>query len=172
MVPAISTGAHQRCWVHLLRDLSQLRTDHQNDVSVITWCVGVKNLYYLARELATTATSDADRQQAVTRLVEMTRQFGVMYALTDHPCRPLAKRILRHIDELFLFVSQPDLAPDNNLAERALRALVVQHKISGGSRSKQGSQTTMRLASFFQTWLARGLNPPYQCWQLLGYHPA
>ena len=101
----------------------------------------------------------------------MARQFGLMYAQSNHPCRALAKRLLRHKDELFQFVRYPGLSANNNLAERALRSLVVQRKVSGGSRSQQGSQTSMRLASLFQTWLARGLNPLHECWRLLGCHP-
>lgn len=167
----IYPGRHQRCWVHLLRDLSELRTEHPDDVSVVTWCVGVKNLYYSAREVADTSHTEAERQANVARLVEMIRQFGLMYAQSDHPCRALAKRLLRHMDELFLFVQYPDLSANNNLAERSLRSLVVQRKISGGSRTKRGSDNTMRLATLFQTWLARGLNPLHECWRLLGYYP-
>lgn len=167
----IYPGRHQRCWVHLLRDLSELRAEHPDDVSVVTWCVGVKNLYHSAREVADTPQTEAERQANVARLVEMIRQFGLMYAQSDHPCRALAKRLLRHMDELFLFVQYPDLSANNNLAERSLRSLVVQRKISGGSRTKQGSDNTMRLATLFQTWLARGLNPLHECWRLLGYHP-
>jgi transposase len=165
-------GRHQRCWVHLLRDLSQLRQAQADDPATVAWCVGVKNLYYLAQEMASTAQADDVRQANVARLMEMTRQLGLLYAQRDHPCRALAKRLLRHMDELFLFVRYPGLSADNNLAERALRSLVVQRKVSGGSRTPRGSQTCMRLASLFQTWLARGLNPLHQCWRLLGYQPS
>lgn len=167
----IYAGRHQRCWVHLLRDLAQLREEQTDDISVVVWCLGVKKLYYLARNLASESHSENERQEYVARLVEMTRQFGLMYAQSDHPCRALAKRLLRHMDELFLFVQYPGLSPDNNLAERSLRPLVVHRKISGGSRSRQGSITNMQLASLFHTWLARGLNPLHECWRLLGYYP-
>ena len=46
------------------------------------------------------------------------------------------------------------------LAERSLRPLVVSRKISGGTRSEQGTGTKMTLASLFGTWRAQGLNPP------------
>jgi hypothetical protein len=165
------SGQHQRCWVHLLRDLSQLREEHPADAAVVAWCVGVKNLYHQAQETAGAVQSDTARKASVARLAEMARQFGLMYAQSNHPCRALAKRLLRHKDELFQFVRYPGLSANNNLAERALRSLVVQRKVSGGSRSQQGSQTSMRLASLFQTWLARGLNPLHECWRLLGCHP-
>ncbi|MCA9987965.1 MAG: IS66 family transposase [Anaerolineales bacterium] len=165
-------GRHQRCWVHLLRDLATLREEQWDDAAIVAWCVGVKNLYHEARQLAQADLSAADRQAMVTHLVEMTRQFGLLYAQEAHACRPLAKRLIRHMTELYQFVSQPTLSADNNLAERALRPLVVQRKVSGGSRSALGSQTQMQLATLFQTWLARGLNPLLECWRLLGYEPA
>ena len=146
----IYPGRHQRCWVHLLRDLAELREAHAEDVETIAWCIGVKNLYFLAVELAEQAQSASERRQSVTRLVEMTRQFGLIYTQCDHPCQALAKRLLRHMDELFLFVQYPGLSANNNLAERTLRPLVIQRKISGGSRTKLGSLTSMRLATLFQ----------------------
>lgn len=36
-------------------------------------------------------------------------------------------------------------------------------KTSGGTRSPQGSQTRMTLASVFATFKARGLNPYHEC---------
>lgn len=172
----IYLGRHQRYWVHLLRDLSELRKEHPENGEIVAWCVGVKNLYYLAQEMMLNpGCEDDEPQTAAEQLTSLTNKIhlmGMMYAtIPEHPCRALAKRLLRHIDELFLFVIHPHLAADNNLAERSLRSLVVQRKISGGSRSSKGSQTTMRLASLFQTWVARGLSPLYECWRLLGYQP-
>ena len=75
----------------------------------------------------------------------------------------MAKRLLRHQDELFQFVLLPGLPADNNLAERSLRPLVIMRKISGGTRSPAGSQTRLTLASLFATWRARQLNPFGEC---------
>ncbi|MFN8568140.1 MAG: transposase [Kouleothrix sp.] len=55
------------------------------------------------------------------------------------------------------------LSASNNLAERSIRPLVVCRKISGGSRSKEGTKTRMGLASLFETWQARKLNPFDEC---------
>ena len=40
-------------------------------------------------------------------------------------------------------------------------------KISGGTRSPEGSVVRTRLASLFATWQARGLNPFTTCLALL-----
>ena len=79
----------------------------------------------------------------------------------------LCRRIERHIRELFVFVAEPDVPADNNAAERSLRHLVISRKISGGTRSEQGTESKMTLASIFGTWRAQGLNPLAACRQLL-----
>ena len=55
----------------------------------------------------------------------------------------------------------------NNGAERSLRHLVVSRKVGGGTRSEQGAERKMTLASIFGTWRAQGLNPLVACRQLL-----
>ncbi len=103
-------------------------------------------------------------------LVEGSHALGLEYAqLKDHPCQALAKRLLRHEEELFQYVLVPGLSSDNNLAERGVRPLVVVRKISGGSRSERGSRTRMSLSSLFQSWVAKGLEPLAECRKLMGY---
>ncbi len=83
------------------------------------------------------------------------------------PQRLLCQRMARHLAELFVFVADPAVPPTNNAAERSLRHLVVSRKISGGTRSGEGSATKMTLASVFGTWRAQGLNPFAECRRLL-----
>ena len=52
----------------------------------------------------------------------------------------LANRIQRHWREWFTFLDHPELKPDNNDAERALRPVVVHRKVTGGARSDWGAQ--------------------------------
>jgi hypothetical protein len=162
------SGAHQRCWVHLLRDLHELRERNANDGTVVAWALAVKEQYQRAQEAVVRSQTTQDRQVFYDLLVTRIRELALPYAQAEHPCRPLAKRLLRHEDELFQFVLHPQVPSHNNLAERALRSLVVQRKISGGSRSPEGSKTRMALASLFETWNARQLNPLVQCWHELG----
>ena len=55
----------------------------------------------------------------------------------------------------------------NNAAERRRRHLVVSRKVGGGTRSEQGTERNMTLASIFGTWRAQVLNPLAACRQLL-----
>jgi transposase len=158
-------GRHQRCWAHLLRDLHALKTDHPTELTVVIWAKAVKEVYLLAQAWL---EEGRDRQATYREAVLLIHALGEQFAQAKgHPCQALAKRLLRHEDELFVFVRQPEVPTTNNLAERSLRPLVIARKISGGSRSDQGSQTRMTLTSLFQTWQAQGLNPLHECLRLL-----
>jgi transposase len=163
-------GKHQRCWTHLLRDLHELKHDHPQDDEVMIWAQAVRACYDDAQAwlAAEEHPALAGREALYVELTSRTHALGLMYAKAyDHPCCALAKRLLRHEDELFQFVLIDGLSADNNLAERSIRPLVVIRKISGGSRSAEGTKTRMGLASLFETWHARKLNPFDECLKLL-----
>ena len=156
--------------MHLLRDLRALKEQHEQDAVVVDWAQDVRALYDDAQQWlhAHPAPSAAAREQEYVVLVSQAHALGLRYAqVKAHPCQALAKRLLRHEDELFQFVLIAGLSADNNLAERSIRPLVVIRKISGGSRSAEGTKTRMALASLFATWQARGLNPFEACLKLL-----
>lgn len=163
-------GKHQRCWAHLLRDLHDLKEQHPDQPRVLAWARAVRRLYTCAQGFlhATDPPTVAQRERYAARLVAISHRLGLRYAQAKgHPCKALAKRLLRHEAELFQFVLIPGLSPDNNLAERRIRPLAVARKISGGTRSPEGSATRMALYSLFATWQARGLNPFAACLALL-----
>jgi hypothetical protein len=166
----VYAGKHQRCWVHLLRDLHALKAQQADDPDVVAWAQQVRALYDDAQSWlhAHAQPSQAAREQCYVALVARAHALGLAYArVKQHACRALAKRLLRHEDELFQFVLVDGLSADNTLAERSIRPLVVIRKISGGSRSAEGTKTRMALASLFETWQARGLNPFDECLKLL-----
>jgi hypothetical protein len=159
-------GLHQRCWTHLLRDLHALKEEHAARDEVVQWAQQVRQVYDDAKlwlDAHPQATAEQRRQQ-YDALYQRAWQLGQQYAFEGaHPCWALAKRLLRHQEELFLFVLVPGLPADNNLAERSIRPVVIMRKISGGSRSAEGSKTRLTLASLLGTWQARGLNPFSEC---------
>jgi transposase len=163
-------GKHQRCWAHLLRDLHALKEAPAAEQEVQAWAQAVQTTYDAAQAwLAAHAHAPpAEREAQYVTLTGQTHALGLRYARTGaHACQALAKRLLRHEDELFQFVLIEGLSADNNLAERAIRPLVVIRKVSGGSRSGAGTKTRMALASLFHTWQARGQNGFDQCLALL-----
>jgi transposase len=162
-------GEHQRCWVHFLRDLHELKSEHSQEKAVLEWAQAVRDLYEEGQKWLEQARSPSqgEREAKYVELVSRVHALGLEYASLKHPCQALCKRILRHEDELFQYVLVAGVPADNNLAERSIRPLVVIRKISGGSRSREGTQTRMALASLLGTWQARGWNPFTECFKLL-----
>ncbi len=147
----IYPGKHQRCWVHLLRDLHKLKLKemYPADETVHQWAASLRQLYDEGQSLLKAASEPGAilRGEKYIELVQRSHTLGREYAQRkDHPCQALAKRLLRHEEELFQFVLVPGLSADNNLAERGVRPLVVVRKISGGSRTERGSKTRMSLS--------------------------
>lgn len=176
---------HQRCWVHLLRDLRQLNIDQATQAmsaaqhpdqnpelcaALLVWTDAVVQTYRDGKTLAERASppTPAERTTQRDKLVQRVEQLGLKWAKhKGHPAQALCKRLLRHADELFEFVVQPGLAPDNNLAERSIRPLVIARKVSGGTRSARGSNTRMDLQTLFATWTAQGKSALDACRAML-----
>jgi hypothetical protein len=161
-------GVKQKCWAHLLRDVHDLRVAHAADAAVQTWAAGVGDVYRraVAWKQEHPSAGEAARQQAETAFMrELQAVYGSSTAAA--PQRVLSARMAKHLHELFVFVREPDVPPDNNIAERALRHVVTSRKISGGTRSAMGSATKMTLASLFGTWRLQGTNPFHACRALL-----
>ena len=142
------------------------RDSYPKDAALARWAAAVHQLYVAAK--ACNHHEPWHRRVAQLawerKLLAICRPFlSDPLAVQDKPCR----RIERHIQELFVFVAEPAVPSDNNPAERSRRHLVISRKVSGGTRSEQGTERKMTLASTFGTWRAQGLNPLAACRQLL-----
>ena len=71
-----------------------------------------------------------------------------------------AGKLLRSLrdkaEQWWYFLDHPEVPPDNNLAERALRLAVTKRKVSGGSRSMDRFAQTADLLSVVQTCRRQG----------------
>ena len=79
----------------------------------------------------------------------------------------LSNRLHRHWDEWFTFLTYPEVKPDNNDAERALRPVVIHRKVSGGARSDWGAQLVAQMFSFLETMRLQGDDAIAQLCELL-----
>jgi len=158
-------GLHQRCWVHLARDLKALVEKNAGDAGLSRWVRSVLDIYRRAKEFR--HDGRRERIRARERFQEELARAAEPYARSDCPQRVLAERIERFLPELFTFVEHPDVPPDNNAAERALRPSVIARKVSGGTRSSAGSTTRSILMSLFATWQAQGLDALFACQTML-----
>ena len=162
-------GLQQRCWVHLLRDRHELKEQYPEDADVQQWAKDVKAVYDRAVAYAgpdprlPPAKREAARRMQQRAFEQELWQVCAPYAHTSSPLHTLCERVERFLPELFVFVARPEVPAHNNLAERSVRPLVIARKISGGTRSPNGSQTRMALFSLLGSWAAQGLNPFFHC---------
>jgi transposase len=168
-------GLHQRCWVHFLRDVHDLKDDFPQDEDLGSRAKDVKAVYEQAvawtqQELdPSLSPRQRDRIRLAQQHVIEQRLWKLCQscAHTTAPQHTLCERVEQFLPELFVFVAVPGVPAHNNLAERSVRPLVIARKISGGTRSAKGSHSRMGLASLFGTWTAQHLNPFRQCLALL-----
>ncbi len=101
-------GPHQRCWVHLLRDLHELKEKHAANELALQWARAVRALYDEAKAArpGIEERTDPEREALHNSLIERSQKLAL-----QHPCCALAKRLSRQKDELFQFVRVDGLQP-------------------------------------------------------------
>jgi len=155
-------GPHQRCWTHLLRDSHELVRKHPADAGLARWARAVRRVYDRATADPGPPTGLATGAQVAWRRVRQRRYEAALARLCQRfvgqsvPQRVLCVRILKYLPELFTFIADPQVPPDNNAAERSIRPLAVVRKISGGTRTAAGTLTRSVLWTLFATWQAQG----------------
>lgn len=170
---------HQRCWVHFLRHLHELRDGA--DAGLNEWIDAVIAVWRKAADYQAFCLTKPKFAANIYDRRRKRKAFETeLYKLAEPylDCDPklvrqttLSKRIAMFLSELFTFVEHPDVPHHNNLAEQAIRPAVIARKISGGTRSPLGTQTKTNLMSLFATWKLRGLDPIQQCRQILAASP-
>jgi transposase len=157
-------GPQQRCWAHLLRAAHTLAEDAPDRPDVHDWVAALKALFAGASALDLAACTPRERARVARAVERRARALAACYRSTPgHPAQVLAQRLHRYESALFEFLRTPGVSPTNNLAERAVRPQVIARKISGGTRSADGSAIRCDLATVFHTWTARGRNPFTAC---------
>jgi hypothetical protein len=139
-----SAAAKQKCLTHLERDLEALKTSRFEGNRLFAQAVG--------EILATARTWYRDYHAGKLTRFQIAGQRPVLEAqlqavLHNPPAQRwpadaqrLANRIQRHWIEWFTFLDYPEVKPDNNDAQRALRPVVVHRKVTGGARSDWGAR--------------------------------
>jgi transposase len=128
---------HQICWTHLLRNSKDLAKNYPEAKYIH------KRMKFIFRK-----AKEGEKKEKLLCWIDLiaSRKYRSteVYKFAKSVCR-------KHRDDLFRFVDNPQIKPTNNLAERGIRPAVVIRKISGGSRSDKGAETTCRLLSVLQT---------------------
>lgn len=170
---------HALCNAHHLRDLTGLvENDQQQWAGLMIACLlAAKQLVSEAWQLGETALPP-DARQRIHQLYEAIVALGLAEnPLSDEPPPPgkrgrrkksksrnLVERFDLHQAAILRFIHDFNVPFDNNLAERDIRMMKVQQKISGCFRSWDGAQQFCRLRSYISTIRKQGLN----VWEALG----
>lgn len=176
--------SHATCNVHLLRELTFLAEEQG-----VWWAAKLKALLLDMKE-----TTDQARQQGKlwldpVEVVDWERRFLELLAEGEqaHPratappgkrgrckqsaARNLLDRLRKHQQAVWCFLEDLRVDFDNNQAERDLRMVKVQQKVSGCFRSLGGAQAFCRIRGYLSTLRKQG-SPLLSALQAtLGGHP-
>ena len=150
------TRSHQLCLAHLLRELNYLEERYKHP-----WANNFRQLLLDAIELKKTL----NRVQYYYPLLQRTElekrldkliHVEIPYGMKD--LETFQNRLYRYKQYLFTFLYHPDVPPDNNASERAIRNIKVKQKISGQFKSSNGAQGFAILRSITDTCLKNKQN--------------
>src|SRR3990167_4056148 len=136
---AKESGCEQQiCWTHILRNSKDL-AEHYPEAKYIH-----KRMKYIYRKAKENKISKEELLNWIDLIASRKYRSTEVYKFVKSVCKS-------HREDLFRFVDNPQIDSTNNRAERGLRHAVVIRKISNGSRSENGAETTGRLLSVLQT---------------------
>lgn len=155
----------QFCIAHLIRDILFLTT--LNDIETKEYgrklLDEVKNLFKVIHE------RDTMIQEDFTNALEHSKQHFITIALNDVPSKlnkegkeekreaqNMAKRFRSYGDAYFQFITTPGIDPTNNVAEQALRFVVIDRHVTQGTRSIKGRKSNERLWTVIATCALQG----------------
>ena len=96
----------------------------------------INSIHKAAKRAARRELSESARPHIRLRFEEKLGEMIAPYLADKNSVgHVLAKRMNKHMDELFTFIEYPGCPSENNAAERAVRPAVIARKISGGTRS-------------------------------------
>lgn len=147
-------GAKQKCLAHIARTARDWQKLTEKDSIDYVFFENVREFvsrgckFYRLRK----AGKLSDEQQArEKKWLEERLDYLSTCDVTHEKAITLQARLLRHYSEWLVFVDDPRVPPTNNLAERALRPLVVLRKITFGNRSEAGAERLATLMTVGET---------------------
>jgi len=146
----------QFCLAHLIRDVKFLLTlPGPEDRSY-----GKRARTALRELFAVIHRREKMTAAGFQRRLEAARQIVLKAATTRVPqgnhAQNLAKRFREHGDAYFRFITTPGIEPTNNLAEQAIRFVVIDRRITQGTRSETGRRWCERIWTVVATCAQQG----------------
>jgi len=148
----------QFCIAHLIRELKYLaglsdKATANYGQKLLDAMRDMFSIFHKAEELTASDFAAA---------MEESRKAFLDIALTDVPdnrqAQNLANRFLQHGEAYFQFITTPGIEPTNNLAEQAIRFVVIDRYITQGTRSENGRAWSERIWTVLATCASQGRN--------------
>ena len=145
----------QICLAHQLRDCQ-----HAIEAGDTIFAPLMKRLFLRAFITARRRgkLSDEKREQAFQRLKQRLELIMLKVPENRNGLR-LKKRYKKHGGSLFTFMKYPEITPDNNSSERALRPIATYRKVTNGFRSRWGADFYAGIRSLIGTAARQGIQP-------------
>jgi len=149
-------ASHQICIAHLLRDMNYL-----NELYGHKWSQACKLLFQLA--LKQEKQMDAvDYYIHNPRRIQIEKRLDFLINYELPPDKEelvtFQNRLKKYRDFLLTFLYRPEVPPDNNASERAIRNIKVKQKVSGQFKSPTGAFGFAVLRSVTDTILKNNQN--------------
>lgn len=147
-------GAKQKCLAHLARTAREWQKLTKDDSLDFTFFEEIKEFvrrgcrFHRHRKVRKSSGEEQVADQSWLR--DELRRLASS-EVTDEKAITLQARILRHYSEWLVFLDDPRVPPTNNLAERALRPLVVLRKITFGHRSAASAKRMAKIMTIAET---------------------
>ena len=148
---------HQICTAHLLRDLKYLEQLYKES----NWATEVKVLIIEALQLKKQIPQNKYNEENKEREKLMEKFDDLLLFQLDEnhkKSRNLQKSLIKYRQFVFYFLYNPEVTPDNNGSERAIRNVRVKQKISGQFKSSAGADGFAVLRSVIDTTIKSGQN--------------
>jgi hypothetical protein len=140
----------QFCWAHLIRDVKYLTT--QTDA--VTRRFGEKLLATIKRLFRTWHRRDQIPDERWPREAQRAER-GVLKVARRPPRRSeahnIAERFRQHAEHYFRFLKTPGVEPTNNAMEQRFRFVVIDRRITQGTRGEAGRRWCERIWTLLAT---------------------
>jgi len=148
-----NAAGHQLCTAHLLRELKFFAQKYPDE----PWAPKLSKLITEAirdrREDKLTPQKSEETIQSFMQLIaepvnQKVKELG-----------SFQKRMVKYSDYVFAFIRDPQIPPDNNASERAIRNFKVKLKVSNFFKSAKGSENYAVIRSIIDTAIKNNQNP-------------
>jgi transposase len=168
---------HAPCHAHLQRELTRVFEDHGQK-----WANELAKLFVAANDQRDSQNNILTYEQITNFEAEYSRLIAIGKRLNpskkkqtgqrgrigqDYP-RRLLNRLIKYRDWILIFLYDPSVPFTNNQAERDIRMLKVQQKVSGYFKTEEGARDYCRIRSYILTMQKRGMSKHEALTQLFG----